>query len=288
MMRDSRLVEHRELAGRLFPQLGDIASFEPIGGGWTCDTYEVDGVWIVQFPRDASAEVQIGKQIEMLPEIAAEVSAAVPEPELVSLDPVVMGYRKLQGSPLFHASDDGVWPERLGRFLYDLHMIPPEYLGLRAQAPSAVREERRLELDTLRERVFPLLSTAERSAFADRFAAYLGRDDLWRFATCVTHNDLGPEHILVGATGGLAGVIDWEEAGIGDPVWDFAWILGARPGAGERALAAYGGLPDPGFRERGRFSFMLMPWHEVIYGLDTGKETFVHSGLAGVRERAEA
>ena len=26
---------------------------------------------------------------------------------------------------------DGLWPERLGRFLYDLHLMPPEYVGLR-------------------------------------------------------------------------------------------------------------------------------------------------------------
>lgn len=140
----------------------------------------------------------------------------------------------------------------------------------------------------MRERVFPLLGSAEREAFAERFDAYLGEDDLWRFATCVTHNDLGPEHILVGATGDLAGVIDWEEVGIGDPVWDFAWLLGARPAAGERALAAYGGPPDTGFRARARFSFLLMPWHEVVYGLDTDQDAFVQTGLEGVRARADA
>jgi hypothetical protein len=83
-------------------------------------------------------------------------------------------------------------------------------------------------------------------------------------------------------------VIDWEEVGMGDPVADFAWMLHAAPGPGERALAAYGGPPDTRFRERGRVRFLLMPWHEVEYGLDTGKDEFVESGIAGVRERAEA
>jgi aminoglycoside 2''-phosphotransferase len=288
MTDDARIASHRALVARRFPRLGAIVTFEPIGEGWTCDTYEVDGAWIVQFPRERRAEDTLRKQIAMLPEIAAEVSGAVPEPELVSPDPVIMGYRKLEGRSIVDADDDGVWPERLGRFLYDLHMIPPEYLGLRAPGAATVREERRAELATMRERVFPLLSPAERAGFEDRFDLYLGDDDLWRFATCVTHNDLGPEHILVGPAGDLAGVIDWEEAGIGDPAWDFAWLLGARPAAGERALAAYGGLPDAGFRERARFSFLLMPWHEVIYGLESSREASVRNGLAGVRDRADA
>ena len=46
--------------------------------------------------------------------------------------------------------------------------------------------------------------------------------------------------------------------------------------------------PDTRFRERARVRFALMPWHEVEYGLDTGKDGFVESGLAGVRERANA
>jgi aminoglycoside phosphotransferase (APT) family kinase protein len=284
----AHVAEHRALVARLFPQIGAFTSFEPVRGGWTCDTYEVDGVWIVQLPREGGADTYLRRQIEVLPEIAAEVSGAVPEPELVSLDPVILGYRKLEGASLFDAGDDGVWPERLGRFLYDLHMIPPEYLGMRVRGAAALREERRGELAKMRERVFPLLGPAEAGAFDDRFDAYLADDDLWRFATCVTHNDLGPEHILVSPTGDLAGVIDWEEVGIGDPAWDFAWLLGVRPDAGERALAAYGGPPDTGFRTRGRFSFLLMPWHEVVHGLDTGQEAFVQRGLEGVRARADA
>ena len=50
-------------------------------------------------------------------------------------------------------------------------------------------------------------------------------------------------------------------------------------------LGAYGGPPDDRFLARSRFAFMLMPWHEVRYGMETDQASFVESGLAGVRDR---
>ena len=63
----------------------------------------------------------------------------------------------------------------------------------------------------------------------------LDDETVWRFAPCVTHGDLGPEHVLVSASGDLSGVLDWEEVGIGDPAWDFAWWVHEMPAVGERA-----------------------------------------------------
>lgn len=110
-------------------------------------------------------------------------------------------------------------------------------------------------------------------------------DRIWQFAPCLTHGDLGPEHVLVAPDGDLAGVIDWGGAAIGDPVRDLACPLESWSTAGERVLAAYGGEPDRGVRERARFAFALMPWHEVAHGLATGQAAFVASGLAGVGAR---
>ena len=225
-------------------------------------------------------------QVELLPGLAREVSAPIPQPIHVSREPLAMAYQLIRGSAANEATD-GVWPERLGRFLYDLHLCPPEFVGMRARGLEALRIERRAELDTFRDRVFPLLEPGERERFGSRFDRFVDDDANWRFAPCLTHGDLGPEHVLVTPAGDLAGVIDWEEADIGDPVRDFAYVLHAMPGAGERVLVTYGGSPDPGFRDRGRFTFLLMPWLEVVHGLDTDEDGFVLSGLEGIRARAD-
>ena len=282
----STLAADRDLVARSFPALAPIDRFEPLGDGWTSSTYLLNGAWVVQIPLGPAAAATMVKQLDLLPGLASEVSAPIPQPEHVSRDPVLMAYRVIDGVPFDRAPDEGIWPERLGRFLYDLHLCPPEFVGMRSSGAASVHEEHRGMLDGFRERVFPLLEPDERAWFGARFDAYIDEDASLRFATCLIHGDLGPQHVLVHPSGDLAGVIDWEDATIGDPAWDFAYLIHAFPEAGERALAAYGGPPDPGFRDRARFAFMQMPWHEVIHGLDSGQEPFVHSGLAGVRARA--
>lgn len=278
-----RMPEHRELIVRLFPQIGRVETFEAIEGGWSCDTYEVNGRWIVQFPRNELAAQRLRSQIAVLPELAREVSARVPAPELLSQEPAAMGYRRIDGMP--PADDEGMWPERLGRFLYDLHLVPPEFVGLRARSPEAVRKDRTAEWARLRAIGAPLLSEEERGRADDLIGCSLDDDRNWRFAPCLAHNDLGPAHVLVSPAGDLVGVIDWEEVGVTDPARDFAWWLHAWPAAGEQALAAYGGAPDDRFRARARAVFVLMPWHEVAYGAGDGGDAFIASGLDGIRER---
>jgi len=277
-------VDPRDRVKTVFPEL-EARDVRPVGAGWTVDTYEVDDGWIVQFPRDDRAAERLRAQIETLPELAAELPALVPEPTHVDRERPAIAYRKIDGVPLDDAPD-GLWPERLGRFLYDLHLMPPEYVGLRGASAADVREATRAELDEFRVRVLPLLEPDESAQIAERLSAFVDDDVVWRFAPCLTHRDLGPEHVLVSPNGDLAGVLDWEDLGVDDPVADYAWLLHEMPEAGERALAAYGGAPDPAFRARGAVRYALMPFHEVLYGLNTDQQGYVASGIDGVRRRA--
>jgi hypothetical protein len=275
--------EHRAFVEHRWPELG-VRTFEPVGDGWDCFTYLVNGEWVFQFPRSPGATESLAKQIAVLPELAREVSSAIPSPEFVSTDPVCMGYARIDGRPM-SADVDGIWPERLGRFLYDLHLTPPEFVGMRALTAATVRDGLRNEVVVLSAHVLPLLSPAERATAERTLTAFLDDDDNFRFATGLTHGDIGPAHVLITDAGDLAGVIDWGDLEVGDPVFDLAWVVNAMPDVGERVLGAYGGPPDDRFLVRSRFAFLLMPWHEVKHGSVSGQPAFVESGMAGVRER---
>jgi aminoglycoside phosphotransferase (APT) family kinase protein len=117
--------------------------------------------------------------------------------------------------------------ERLGRFLSDLHAVLPEILGLRAMSAADVADAFDAELVSMREVVFPMLDAETRQRLGVRFDAYLVDPANRRFAP-ITHGDVGPEHVLVAPGGDLAGVLDWEELAIGDPVADLTWLLRSR------------------------------------------------------------
>ena len=274
---------HRTFVRERWPEI-EAATFEPIEGGWACFTYLVDRAWIFQFPRLPDADGRLRRQIALLPELAREVSSAVPVPAFASTDPVCMGYRRIEGRPM-SADVDGIWPERLGRFLYDLHLTPPEFVGMRQIPATAVHEGLRAEVASLGEHVLPRLDPQERAFAEATIERYFADEANVRFAPCLTHGDIGPEHVLITETGDLAGVIDWGGLEVGDPVFDLAWLLHAMPATGERVLGAYGGAPDERFFVRARFAFLLMPWHEVRYGVQTGQDALVRSGMEGVRAR---
>ena len=89
-------------------------------------------------------------------------------------------------------SPDAILPERLGRFLYDLHTVPLEFVGLRGEGGEGWRRDYREVLDGFRTRVFPLLRDDEREQAGAMFDRFVGEDANFRFPAALVHNDLGP------------------------------------------------------------------------------------------------
>jgi aminoglycoside 2''-phosphotransferase len=159
-------------------------------------------------------------------------------------------------------------------------------LGLAREDGTSWRESGREQYAKIRARVFPLLEGAEREQVAARWEEFLGDDAHFGFEPSVLHADLTGDHILVGTTSGeIAGIIDWGDAIVGDPAYDFAGLL-ADYGAefAGQALASYGQPGDPTFMQRAAFYRDAMPFNEILYGLDTGSAPQVEMGLRMLRD----
>jgi len=89
----------------------------------------------------------------------------------------------------------------------------------------------------------------------------------------------------VSDAGALAGVIDWEELAVQDPATDVAWLLLGWPPIGARVAAQLRVEAGEALTRRAAFLYELMPFHEVVYGLDSDQPLFVESGLSGIRAR---
>lgn len=217
---------------------------------------------------------------------------AVPRLEFVARNGVrCVGYRKIDGTPLdehVHGPHAVVLAGDLGAFLAALHRFPVERaraLGVPSHDRPSWRERFQAFWAHLRLHVSPLLAPSEREQAVAMFERFLEDDANFGFEAVLLHSDLGPEHILC-RSAGVAGIIDWSDARIGDPALDFAWLLCGAPVAfGEAVLERYGGPSDAAFASRALFYHRLGPWHEVLYGLEVKRADLVESGVAGIRSR---
>lgn len=274
-------MEPLEVLRTRFPAL-DVRDVRTIDAGWDSLVLEVNGEYVFRFPRRPEVEKWVERETLLLPELAGLLPVAVPRFDFVARNGLLcVGYRKLFGDP---AGSD--LPERagedVGRFLAALHAFPVERarsLGVPVFDVAAWREHFERFCGDLRRRVLPLLTPAERERAEVVFAEVPCLD----FDPVLLHGDLGPEHVLVRG-GRVAGVIDWSDARVGDAALDFAWCLHGTSRSTADAVARTYGLDDE-TRERSLFYRRLGPWYEVLYGLDTGQERFVESGVAGIRSR---
>jgi aminoglycoside phosphotransferase (APT) family kinase protein len=272
------------LLRRHFPGL-EFRDVRVVEDGWDSLVLDLDGKWIIRFPRRREVKQWVEREIALLPELAARLPVQVPRFDLIARDGLIcVGYRKLAGSPAQNDLGEQTGDD-LGRFLSPLHRFPVDRaraLGIPVFDPAAWRERFRSLYADSRRRIFPLLRSSERA----RAEAVFARVQQLDFVPVLLHADLGPEHVLC-RHGRVVGVIDWSDARVGDAALDFAWCLNGTPPEVADAVARTYGV-DAELRDRSLFYHRLGPWHEVIYGLDTGQKRFVDSGIEGVRARLPA
>ena len=261
-----------------------------IDRGWDSVAFDVDDMWIVRVPRRPEVREQLLQEARLTPLLEAELPVPVPVVSVLANTPELfaVGHRKLHGDPLqvaLRQSDELALAHELGSFLAALHCSTA---WARAGLPAKTWADWRREQSAFVGRcaaVLRLLDEDERRRAGEMLERYLA---LPEFDVVLIHGDLGPEHVLCGENL-VAGVIDWSDARLGDPALDFAWLLhGAGAVFGGAVLEAYvqaGGCNEPCFQERARWFHQLGPWHEVLFGLERGRDELVKSGLAGVCAR---
>lgn len=275
-----------------FPTL-QVESIVPIPEpGADSDVVVVNEEWIFRLPRNPKVVALITKEIALLPELAPTLPVAVPRFEFVCEESAIVGYRMIRGQPLSadliaEAGDDVVGTE-LGSFLTSLHSFPVA-TAQRLGVPEAPPEPARcLEAcQGFRSVVGPMIGTAERQAAEAIMNDVFEDPDAFSFVPVLLHTELNPEHLLFSDRARLAGVIDWSDCAIGDPVLDINWLVNELSSAlGSALLSAYERPRDPAFERRARLYFQILgPFWEIEFGMESGQDDYVSSGLATLRAR---
>lgn len=249
-------------------------------GGWDNRVTLVDGRWVDRSPRSPDREPQLRREAALLPWLAPLLPLPVPVPVVVGEDPLTVRHAYLPGGPC--AGTSPAQGTAVGSFLASLHGLDPgEAVRHGAQSAESSHRAQTAMLEQAERDVLPLLPKDLRGAGE----ALLARLAPTPTAPRLAHGDLGPEHIRAEGDA-VSGIIDWGDCRVADPAIDLAWtVFGAGRPFADAVLSAYGA--DEALVGRGRDFHLLGPWHEVLYGLESGGPAYVESGLAGSVERLE-
>lgn len=263
-----------------------------IEGGWAYHTFAVEPDAIFRFPRSDAVAESLEREMRLLPELARHVSFPVPafawRGEHAGRP--FAGYPRLEGRPLRARDLEGEPARRLGSALAELHRFPlglaRELLGASGTLEAWSSEYQGLERRFAR-RATASLAPELRAAVASGFARFLAHELRALPAPALVHRDLGPEHILVDpGTAELRGILDWEDAAIGDPAIDFAGLwLGAGEVGARAVLRHWGARPDQAFEARIAFYAWVSALHELDYGLEFERPEIVAAALRALPAR---
>ncbi|MBD3253890.1 MAG: phosphotransferase [Candidatus Lokiarchaeota archaeon] len=211
----------------------------------------------------------ISREVVFLDTIRDLISFQIPKPLFVSEDETnpFMGYKKISGTSLSRCYDKTTGEEQeqigeeLARFLSEYHskkvfkIIKEKFYR---EVDTSIKEyqrswqEYREKMESL---VYPRLTREEKDWVRKLFDAFLENEENFDFTPTVIHGDLDTSNILVNPKNyQITGIIDFEEARIGDPACDLIFIDEGEVFC-DALFRNYKGQIDPGLKTRRKFYF---------------------------------
>jgi len=255
------------------------------GEGLENVAYDVNSAFILRVSKEDDPDRRaslIAREAELLRVIGP--FSPVPIPAAVVVADTALMYRTLAGRPLldtsaaFRARHATGIAGVLGGFLAALHAIPVDLVaGLVDLDDDPAAQWLADAIESYRA-ALPIVPVAMRG----RIEAFLAANPPHgRHEVVFSHNDLGIEHVLVDPeTVAVTGVLDWTDAALVDPAYDFGLLqrdLG--PAALGSALANYPADQRGGIGERAEFYARCSVLEDLAWGDEAGREPYVRKGL---------
>jgi aminoglycoside phosphotransferase (APT) family kinase protein len=241
-----------------------VSSVEPLGAGQENRAFLVNGDLVVRVRNDDADGIDVATEVAVLSRLAIVSPLPVPVVMFVDEAASAFAYRLLRGSALQGAEQppaDAIAPT-LGEFLSRIHrdgelagLVPDDVQPLSGWRDDAARDFR-----AVRSSLEPSLARR-----VDQFLMNDVPPEPPSFTFC--HNDLGAEHLLA-VGGALTGVIDWSDAAVTDPAYDWGLVLrDLGRDVLEAALRHYDRPIGDADRERALFYARCAWLEDIAYGV---------------------
>lgn len=264
-----------------------------LGSGFSSLVVETPGGIVFRIARTPEAGAKYAREARLLQAIGA-FPVAIPCPEWflessAAFPHGLMGYRKLPGLP--PEPQQQTPPERdllaaqIAGIILALQRIPLESLPLPA-GPL----DRRAAWQKLHVVVLPALRDAlrpdEYRKVAAWWEAFLDDDRLLQYDPVFQHGDLWYGNLLV-EQNRVVGLVDFEEAGAGDPVQDFVPQLYLGERFFRQVMEVFqeaGGAFDPGFEHRLEILWAAREFGGLAYSILYNDREELADSLAKIRK----
>jgi aminoglycoside 2''-phosphotransferase len=225
-----------------------VHSAEWLGEGDFCMCYLINSNYVFRFAKHAEATAAMRTEVALLPIIGQQVTTRVPQIEFTGICPTsgegVVGYRLIPGVPTTKELLIGLdKPHRvsivaeMARFARQLHEIPITRLSGIPLQPIDPVEHLSSVIAKATDSVAPQLKADCWEYHLELLRELTSDRELYEYSPRLLHGDLSPEHFLATPDrNGIAGVIDFGDARLGDPLWDLVYIL---EDLGEEVLSAF-------------------------------------------------
>lgn len=272
------LDEHRALLTRLLPD-DVVAECEVRQGQFHHVVLGRDRV--VCFPRTVAAAARLPARAAVLRALSGlGLGVETPEPIAESGEPAYLVLTRIPGQPLPESalSRPGA-PDAVARQLANL--LSSLASAGTSTLPEAPADRWTVFADDVRAELFPLMSVAGRVRATRELDAL---DTLPHLTTAIVHGDLGGENLLwdTGNPPRLLGIVDWDEACLGDPAEDLAALSATYPPAVLEPLLTLLGT-DPPTRTRIAILRATFALQQALSAQRDGDEEELADGLAGYR-----
>lgn len=266
-----------------------IDSVAVLGQGLDNVAYEVNGELIVRFGKQPDPK-RLDREARLLVAVAAVAPLPVPELAFTIPEQGCLAYFKLPGRPLLDqprqrpSDHDTAIAATLGEFLTALHAIPVDRIAELVDTDAPPLVEWRRDAAAIYPTVANQVPVAHRRA-VEAFLDAPPPDD--GYSPVFSHNDLGIEHVLVDpGTWTVTGIIDWSDAAIVDPAYDFGLLyrdLG--PAALQAATESYrtDARDLTPLRDRATFYARCSVLEDLAYGIETGRDRYLDKSLDAMR-----
>lgn len=277
MQTTSLTQQYVERISYAFPRLS-IEQATPNTTGWDSFVLEVNGNLIFRFPLRPEIEAELRTESELLRELANVLSVPVPDYKYIwkgdaTYTHPFVGYPKIEGvhpHQLVNSPVRDILAAELGTFISSLHAFPIEQAieaGVREYSQEAwwrVHAQRSPEVEGV---IRPLVSAEQWAQIDAQWHSLVATLKGSAFRPVFVHNDLFSSHIFCDPNSGLlTGIIDWGDAGIGDPAKDFGGLLyDCGSVFTEQVAAHYTGEQGANFRGRIRHYAFRIHFSEILY-----------------------